>query len=681
VFGQSIESALSFSPLMSALNIDVHNIGDFTGTYAESLLFAKNLIGHEPHLLATADHVYSASLIARLAQEWSARGGKQVALIDTDMPKQLLRLLPATAVYLENQVGSDAITCARVGQPFQSPLQTSAVEAGLFAFSSGYLFSALEEASLSSSHLALAECLDVLAKKGRLDGICTQGDLWMSLETKTLRKHWDTPTSEEALYSVAQGGEEGAIQRATEGSAHASILIPCLNEDEEMGAQLTEALVLVPDETSEQVVGASIRDARTWSTTSDRTRDASYNSLDLFSHLPSDICDLKVQVIPSAADTGGSYEVKVTVQRQIPSVGWVLLGVAVCGGAAAGAFNNSVLALAPDAPPTMIAAWRFSAGGLLGLTPWLWTLRTDLAWRQMVDSAIAVPNATQGVALGLWGILLYAAMSFTSIATTVLFASMAPVLLVIFKILKNEKVSVLELLGVIIAIVGAIVCSMDKTPKPAEGDTINIPEGGGQLDNLIGIVLALGASLSMCVFFTQTKLIRPFVLPSHWFFVGHLFAVLTIFCYATLCAAVTGMPLDSVVWGRGGVLGWMFTWEIFWVHIVGAFVTDVLGLLGSMLVLKYVSPLVFTTVSLSSPIIAVVESLMMGKGTIPGLPVMIGGSIIVIGAGLVVLSSSKSVEVVDATDAAKRSRGQSMEYDEETKPLMLPTSTYGSTTE
>ncbi|CAN0061537.1 unnamed protein product, partial [Choristocarpus tenellus] len=73
---------------------------------------------------------------------------------------------------------------------------------------------------------------------------------------------------------------------------------------------------------------------------------------------------------------------------------------------------------------------------------------------------------------------------------------------------------------------------------------------------------------------------------------------------------------------------------------------------------RYVSPLVISLVCLANPIVATIECLIAGIGDFPGPYFIVGGFLIVAGAGAVVgVSMRPRSEVFDATAAIKVAKG------------------------
>ncbi|CBJ30192.1 Drug/Metabolite transporter superfamily [Ectocarpus siliculosus] len=155
------------------------------------------------------------------------------------------------------------------------------------------------------------------------------------------------------------------------------------------------------------------------------------------------------------------------------------------------------------------------------------------------------------------------------------------------------------------------------------------------------------------MYILNAKSARNKVEVSHFAFIASI--VPAALCTVVLLAAYGGSAEGRVLlFGTSGLLGWTQTPGLVLVQVVTSVLGDMVGNFGFYLLLKYISPLVVSLASLTVPLLTVVEGLMLGVVSPPGILFGIGAFLILTGAGTAsMVTLLPHTEVFDATDAVK----------------------------
>ena len=76
------------------------------------------------------------------------------------------------------------------------------------------------------------------------------------------------------------------------------------------------------------------------------------------------------------------------------------------------------------------------------------------------------------------------------------------------------------------------------------------------------------------------------------------------------------------------------------------FVVDLGGTMGYISSMKYFDPLIVSVVMILEPIIATLEGMLVGDASMPGLWGLFGAGLVIVGSGVVVMSSAKHEDTV-----------------------------------
>ncbi len=137
---------------------------------ARSLLAARDRIDG-PFILAMGDHYFDAALLRRLSKPLP-REGHVTALIETDTGR-----VPDLAAAMK--VGLEGRLVTQIGRSMTS---YDAIDAGLFAAWPD-LFDALAEAHDADPHADLAAGIRIMAGRGLVESVPTDGILWADIDT------------------------------------------------------------------------------------------------------------------------------------------------------------------------------------------------------------------------------------------------------------------------------------------------------------------------------------------------------------------------------------------------------------------------------------------------------------------------------------------------------------------
>ena len=219
--GSLIRAAVLAHPVSRRLEIEFVDLGEsYAAGFARSLLEARERVLASPlasgrsgsFLLCTADHIFDAALVRRVAAAPLDASTDAVALVESDVAAQ--QGLPPTTVRVrlrESSVGrileedEDAgpsspsrvssggggsgggesdVNVRRVLQIGKSVAGVAdGIEAGLYLCNSEAVFAALAALSAARDYFTLAQAMAALAARGRLGAVLTEGRAWFAIET------------------------------------------------------------------------------------------------------------------------------------------------------------------------------------------------------------------------------------------------------------------------------------------------------------------------------------------------------------------------------------------------------------------------------------------------------------------------------------------------------------------
>lgn len=232
-------------------------------------------------------------------------------------------------------------------------------------------------------------------------------------------------------------------------------------------------------------------------------------------------------------------------------------------------------------------------------------------------------------------LLFFAAFALTSIGNAVIFANSQALLLILGKAARGQAVLLVEGIGVLIAMAGAILCSVDTERQEKDPTTAN----NTYSNPLLGDLAAIGAAIAGVGYLTFAKAVRPHMSVT-------LFMFLVMFCGSLLVLLyliVVGYDITFSNDPFTGLFGWMTPKQghVFIVLHV-ALICNVCGTMGFVRAMQYFDNLIIAVATLLEPMIASLIAAAVGVGVLPGLQGWLGNWLVVAGT-MAVLYPSLSV--------------------------------------
>jgi drug/metabolite transporter (DMT)-like permease/choline kinase len=627
-YGEMTKAHARICQAAETLELLIVDLGrDWNGFYAQSIIAgAERLDASSPFLLCTSDHLHELKLVRDMIVEpLNEQVMARIAVWKLkDMSSRHRAALPSTAVLVA--VNSDnrvrALQRQAAGQIRQRD-RFEGVDAGLMVLSSTVLrelahlntgeYFTLTRGLQNILNAGIMSAKAVFVERGKAAiGIETQQQVALAAdEISDLLEEDDGALPWSLLHKIEEGGADVSTDRgdkAAERVVFRGFLVPVASdpeaikileegyvplsprreylwEEEQLPALRLEeeaehiALLIPTSETdfalacTESVVGDELPGGMLQALGSLATRAT----------VPDDIEHITVDAV-AVGEELHEVELHVVVKRQLPVVAFIIMGAAAIGNAASGPMDGILQRQLPGVSSTMVSLWRFTATLVLYAPPFvarLWQDKSMLA--QMTDPSIMIPNAIQAIATGTWGICIYTAFEYTSVSTVALFAATTPLLLVLWKAITGGGATAVEWLGVGIATAGSVVVSL----APSTSATIAAAEdeeAHSRAQNVIGIILALGAAVSSAVYYKIAKQIRSRIDFLLFIFVGHVVAIAF-----TVAYALAVLPFSVIISPVYGLLGWLHDWPMFFTQMASSTLSDVIGTLGFFVVLRYVS--------------------------------------------------------------------------------------------
>ncbi|RLO14093.1 hypothetical protein DYB28_003108 [Aphanomyces astaci] len=355
------------------------------------------------------------------------------------------------------------------------------------------------------------------------------------------------------------------------------------------------------------------------------------STLRRLSALPSDVKDVTLE----ASMVGGMMEMQLTVTKQVPWVGFVILAGALLSVSAQGAALQMLTAV----PPLVKMVWRyFGSSVLFGCLTW---------W---LDGGLPSPPSGSWVIVGRDTLLCSAAyvvfsatfiwaLDHTSVGHAYIFTNSHSILLVVGKCMFGQPVAGLEAAGAFLGIAGGVITSADheSTNTATNGASQHPPTLEGDIVAFVG---AIGGVAYLIYAKTLQELLG-----------------VRLFCFCLFTTTwVLLLPLlwimqEDLTWSSDPVVG-LFGWT----HHLGiegvlVVVVSACGTMGFITSMKYFPPLVVSVTMLLEPIVATIMCIIVGTATTPGWVTFVGGSVVIAGTLLVICSTSNTAEVTNISEA------------------------------
>lgn len=265
-------------------------------------------------------------------------------------------------------------------------------------------------------------------------------------------------------------------------------------------------------------------------------------------------------------------------------------------------FTSSAILIrfAADGPPMAVAVWRTVFAVLL-LTPVaLWRIRAEV--RTFTHREVMLIGGA-GVLLGLHFITFITSIYYTTVASASVLVSLTPVFLAILGfLLLKERLSFSTVVGIVLAVVGAITIGLGDSGGPALAAS----------DMLLGNSLALTAALLFSFYLLIGRVVRQ---RHSW--LAYVFPLYVVVAFTTVAGALAlGTPLFGFSAGFYGLC------------LVMAIGPSIIGHGSFNYAVRYVSAALLGVLSLIEPVGASVVAYFLFD-EVPGW-IAVGGMLLVI---------------------------------------------------
>eukprot|EP01135_Chromosphaera_perkinsii_P007825 Nk52_evm17s1020 gene=Nk52_evmTU17s1020 len=258
----------------------------------------------------------------------------------------------------------------------------------------------------------------------------------------------------------------------------------------------------------------------------------------------------------------------------------------------------------------------------------------------------------------------YLALHKTSMPHAFLLSNMHCLILVLYKWVCGFPTNFGEFTGTIIAVIGmftTMIGSLTASPGSA---------GGSIFDSLLGDFVALCGSFAAATFIVKGKEVRD-RMP------------LYVYLWCLMCVVNVGAVFLSVYtegsdfsFTDKGVFGWMTSERI----VTGLYLGGVTGLMGTMgyiMCMKFVPGVAIAVFMMLEPFTGSIMGVILGVTGMPDIYTIVGGTVLIGGAIMVILYTRDSSEEIDVTDCVNEvdpqfEQPKYMVEKSETQPL-LPT--------
>ncbi|CAK5007508.1 unnamed protein product [Aphanomyces euteiches] len=344
------------------------------------------------------------------------------------------------------------------------------------------------------------------------------------------------------------------------------------------------------------------------------------------SALPSDIKEVSLE----AAVVDGKLAVQLTVQKQVPPIGYVILIGALLSVSSQGAALETLA----EVPALLKMVWRYFGSSLLfGALTLLTTVDSGggappLTFQVVRDAIVCTAAYVIFSSTFIW------ALDHTSVGHAYIFSNSHSLLLVFGKCLMGESVASMELSGAMLGLLGGVITSQDHG-----GDATGAHNPAFQGD----AVAFLGA-VGGVVYLLYATALREIM--GIWLFCFYLFTGTWVMLLPFLWAL--HVPIDLSTDPIHGFFGWV---HYLGIEIVLVVIVSACGAMGFVSAMKYFPPIVVSVTMLLEPVVATAICIFFGMASLPGILTFIGGSAVIGGTFLVIWSTSNSTETTNVTEA------------------------------
>ena len=259
--------------------------------------------------------------------------------------------------------------------------------------------------------------------------------------------------------------------------------------------------------------------------------------------------------------------------------------------------SAAVMIRLAGAPALAVAFWRCALGVVILLPPAL-VLREKFPQGRVLYVGIA-----SGIALGAHFGFWISSLDYTSVAASVVLVSNTPVFVAILAyLIFGEKTSPLSLVGILVALGGAVVIAQDDSTGSAA---------------ILGNVLAILGALTFTAYVLVGRAQRSAADP-----VGVLPFSIILYSSAAAVLLPAALLAGDRLWGYSGE-----TWLWLWAIAIGP---QILGHTVFNWALRYVEASVISGTVLAEPVVASVLAWFVLSER-PGTATVIGGAVVLVG--------------------------------------------------
>ncbi|KAJ0406516.1 hypothetical protein P43SY_001447 [Pythium insidiosum] len=362
-------------------------------------------------------------------------------------------------------------------------------------------------------------------------------------------------------------------------------------------------------------------------------------------------------VVEPGKDSSRRLSVVLTVERQVPLIGYAILLSALCAVSSQGA----VLDLLVGVPPLLKLFWRMTGASIAFLPLALLSIYQHngvrrLSWRRwglflVCAASYAIFNATFLIAL-----------SRTSIGHVYIFSNSHSLLMVLSKLLLREPLGALELLGAALGFSGGVVTTLDHSTQGDSSDP-TAPRASTSGD----LIAFLGAFAGM-TYLLLAKRVRAVLGVRVFLFLLVTTVGVLLLPVLLVQRQALGIDVTDLTHPHTGLFGWVHHLSIeLYVVLVGSMA----GTMGFVTSLRYFDPLVVSVTMLTEPVVATLVGIAVGVDRVPGWPTLVGGLAVIAGCALVLVASHQSCVQVDVSDRVVRRRPRGID-DARRHSLVVP---------
>ena len=290
--------------------------------------------------------------------------------------------------------------------------------------------------------------------------------------------------------------------------------------------------------------------------------------------------------------------------------------------------NGTALALLHEVHPALKLFWRMSA---VAVVLSFFAISTMMRQYQLEEQFLPKLTGTQWVTFSMASVcffmhalLLFTALTLTSIGNAIIGANSQALLLVLGKLLTGETVVWMEGAGVVGAFAGCILCSLSEAHEEEDVG------GNAGVDSkaIIGDLLALGSAATGVLYLTFAKAVRSHMCVTVFMFL----VMLSGSCLCFLYLLVSGVHFTFDNEPHSGLFGWVTLYEnhVF-ILLYVAIVCNVVGTMGFVRAMEYFENIIIAVATLMEPMIATLIAYVIGVGDLPGTMGWIGNALVAIG--------------------------------------------------